>query len=216
MKSILKELPNYATEIEGVDFATSRGRLNAAVMEYVRSNITGVDAVYLAMPVWRTCFLPLVVLCEAWSRTTGLPSIFYLESFWTLFSSLLHKQIAYRVGNFACRARYWAVGTAAPGSGKSPALEPLKQALLQVLREMPDLAPGKNCDGFHIQPVSTHIAAIDRLRSTDGYQFFGASEGGPILCPQWPSSSTWNQGTHINWQRYLDAATGGGGGCIVL
>ena len=210
VKKIFKKIPSFATELTGIDFHDSRARLDAAVAEYVKSDITGVDAVYLAMPVWRTCFLPLVVLCEAWSRTTGLPSIFYLESFFTLFSSLLHKQIAYRVGNFACRARYWAVGTAAPGSGKSPALEPLKQALLQVLREMPDLAPGKNCDGFHIQPVSTHIAAVDRLRSTDGYQFFGASEGGPILCPQWPSSSTWNQGTHINWQRYLDAATGGG------
>ena len=123
-------------------------------------------------------------------------------------ASLLKKDITYRVANFSCRARYWAVGTAAPGSGKSPALDPLKQALLEVLRESQDLAPGKNADGFHIQPVGTHLAAVDRLRQTGGYQFFGASEGGPILCPSWPTSSTWNQGTHVNWQRYLDAATG--------
>ena len=30
-----------------------------------------------------------------------------------------------------------------------------------------------------------------------------------MLCPNWPSSGTWNQTTHINYQRFLDAANGG-------
>ena len=76
---------------------------------------------------------------------------------------------------------------------------------------MPDFAPGVPADGFHIQPVGTHAAAVDRLRSTGGYQFTGVGEGGPVLCPAWPSTSTWTQSTHINWQRYLDAATGRSG-----
>ena len=183
-------------------------RLQAAVAEYVTNNITGANAVYLANPLWRTCFLPVAVLFEAWSRTTGLPTIFYIDAFYALVSSLLKKDISYRVGSFPCRARYWAVGTAAPGSGKSPALDPLKHALREVLQELPDLAPGKRADQFHIQAVGTHMAAVDRLRYTGGYQFIGASEGGPMLCPSWPASSTWNQSSHINWQRYLDAATG--------
>lgn len=208
VEAVLQNLPLFSKEILEADFGMLRERLSTVVPQYVESNITGSDAVHLACPLWRTCFFPLAVLFEAWSRTTGLPTIFYVDAFYTLVSSLLKKTITYRVANFECRARYWAVGTAAPGSGKSPALEPLKKALLQVLNELPDLAPGKNYDGFHVQPVGTHIAAVDRLRHTDGYQFFGASEGGPVLCPSWPASSTWNQGTHVNWQRYLDAATG--------
>ncbi|CAJ1363411.1 unnamed protein product, partial [Effrenium voratum] len=54
-----------------------------------------------------------------------------------------------------------------------------------VMREMPDLSPGLPGDGFHIQPVSTHAAAIDRLQETQGYQFFGASEGGAV---QWQTA----------------------------
>eukprot|EP00438_Fugacium_kawagutii_P024089 Skav218388 [mRNA] locus=scaffold3482:8652:12922:- [translate_table: standard] len=149
------------------------------------------------MPLWRTCFFPLAVLFEAWGRSTGLPTIFYLDAFYTLLSSLLHKSITYQVANFHCRARYWAVGTAAPGSGKSPALEPLKRALLEVLRESPDLAPGKNMDGFHVQPIGTHLAAVDRLRHTTGYQYFGASEGGPILCSPPPGDS-------VQWETAVD------------
>eukprot|EP00438_Fugacium_kawagutii_P009631 Skav214980 [mRNA] locus=scaffold508:78764:83263:- [translate_table: standard] len=208
VSAVLQNLPLFSKEILDADYKIMRERLSNMVTRYVESNVTGSDAVHLACPLWRTCFFPLAVLFEAWSRTTGLPTIFYVDAFYTLVSSLLKKTITYRVANFECRARYWAVGTAAPGSGKSPALEPLKKALLQVLRELPDLAPGKNYDGFHVQPVGTHLAAVDRLRHTDGYQFFGASEGGPVLCPSWPTSSTWNQGTHVNWQRYLDAATG--------
>ena len=208
VQEVLEKMPLFSKEIGDADFEILRNRLASTVPHHVGSNITGADAVYLAMPFWRTCVFPIAVALEAWARTTGLPTIFYIDAFYTLLGSLLNKEIRYRVAYFHCRARYWAVGTAAPGSGKSPALEPLKQALLEVLREMPDLAPGQCHDNFHIQPVGTHMAAVDRLRETSGYQFFGASEGGPILCPSWPTSCNWNQGTHINWQRYLDAATG--------
>ena len=206
--SVLAEVPDFSCEIAGVSWEVLTQRLQQCVPEYVKSKVTGADAVQLGSPLWRTCFFPLAVLLQAWSRTTGIPAIFYIDAFCTLAGSLLNKHVAFDVAGFACRARYWAVGTAAPGSGKSPSLEPLKEALLEVMREMPDLSPGLPGDGFHIQPVSTHAAAIDRLQETQGYQFFGASEGGPVLCPSWPTSSTWNRSSHVDWQRYLDAATG--------
>lgn len=108
-------IPDFSAESAETPWTTIQARLSAAVIEYVKSNITGAEAVYLAMPLWRTCFLPMAVLFEAWSRTTGLPTIFYIDAFSTLMSSLLRKDITYRVTNFPCRARYWAVGTAAPG-----------------------------------------------------------------------------------------------------
>ena len=201
-------LPLYSCEVLDPSWSDLCGRLDRCMQEYVQGKIVAADAVYLATPLWRTCFFPIAVLLEAWSRTTGLPTLFYIDSFFALLASLLNKQVNYNVAGFDVRARYWAVGTASPGSGKSPALDPMKDALLEVLREDPDLAPGVPGDGFHVQPVGTHAAAVDRLRSTGGYQFIGAGEGGPVLCPAWASSATWNQGTHINWQRYLDAATG--------
>lgn len=93
--------------------------------------------------------------------------------------------------------------------GKSPALEVMRDELLKVLQANPELAPGTCDDEFHLQQAGTHCAATDRLRDTGGYQFVTAAEGGPMLCPSWPTSATWNQSTHINLQRYLDSAYGG-------
>ena len=116
----LTRTPDFSAEPAETPWTTIQARLSAAVIEYVKSNITGAEAVYLAMPLWRTCFLPMAVLFEAWSRTTGLPTIFYIDAFSTLMSSLLRKDITYRATNFPCRARYWAVGTAAPGKEVAP------------------------------------------------------------------------------------------------
>ncbi|CAK9086660.1 unnamed protein product, partial [Durusdinium trenchii] len=202
-------MEHFSCELRETEWSTFCERLWNAVEEYMQSEIVAAEAVELEAPLWRTCFLPIVVLFDAWSKTTGLPTVFYLDAFYSLISSLLNKNITFNAANFACRARYWAVGTAAPGSGKSPALDPLKNALVEVMKEMPDLSPGEATDHFHMQPVGTHCAAIDRLQSTGGYEFFGASEGGPVLCPSWPTQSKWEQGGYVNWQRYLDAATGG-------
>ncbi|CAK9047711.1 Uncharacterized protein SCF082_LOCUS26680, partial [Durusdinium trenchii] len=202
-------MEHFSCELRETEWRTFCERLWNAVEEYMQSEIVAAEAVELEAPLWRTCFLPIVVLFDAWSKTTGLPTVFYLDAFYSLISSLLNKNITFNAANFACRARYWAVGTAAPGSGKSPALDPLKNALVEVMKEMPDLSPGEATDHFHMQPVGTHCAAIDRLQSTGGYEFFGASEGGPVLCPSWPTQSKWEQGGYVNWQRYLDAATGG-------
>ncbi|CAK9086653.1 unnamed protein product, partial [Durusdinium trenchii] len=205
----LAAMEHFSCELRETEWSTFCERLWNAVEEYMQSEIVAAEAVELEAPLWRTCFLPIVVLFDAWSKTTGLPTVFYLDAFYSLISSLLNKNITFNAANFACRARYWAVGTAAPGSGKSPALDPLKNALVEVMKEMPDLSPGEATDHFHMQPVGTHCAAIDRLQSTGGYEFFGASEGGPVLCPSWPTQSKWEQGGYVNWQRYLDAATGG-------
>ena len=204
----LQALPLFSCETLDPSLEDKCESLRVAVQDYATQNLVAADAVQVAMPLWRTTFFPLAVLLEAWSRTTGLPAVFYVDSFYALLGSLLNKHVAYDAAGFPCRARCWAVGTASPGSGKSPTLDPLKEALQEVLRENPELAPGTAADGFHVQPVGTHAAAVDRLRSTGGYQFIGAGEGGPVLCPAWPSSATWTQSTHINWQRYLDAATG--------
>ena len=211
VRTILRQIKNFSVEIRQADAATMQERLKAGVAEYATCHMTGDAAVYQPMPLWRTCFLPLAVLFEAWSRTTGMPAVYYLDAFYCLFSSLVKKDLTFQVASFACRARYWAVGSAAPGSGKSPAFTPMKQALQAVMQEWPDLAPGKNIDGFHMNKVGTHLGAVDRLRDTEGYLVFGAAEGGPLLCPSWPTSGTWNQGTHVNWHHFLDTATGAAG-----
>lgn len=101
------------------------------------------------------------------------------------------------------------MGTAQPGSGKSPALDAIVDCLGRVLSQHSDSAPGHRWDKFHIFEAMTHCAAVDKLKLTDGYGTIVAGEGGPLLCPSWPVSSTWNQTTHLNLARFLDSAHGG-------
>lgn len=81
--------------------------------------------------------------------------------------------------------------------------------MMKVLERNAGIAPGEQEDRFHLQNASTHAAIVDKLRHTGGYLMVAASEGGPLLCPSWPSSGTWNQATHVNLQRMLDSAYGG-------
>ena len=192
-----------------MDVTEITNQLQPLVRVFENDALTSEAAVRLQYPVWRTTFLPLAVLFEAWSRTTGMPTVFYIDSFAALLLGLINKDITVDVAGFPCQSRYWAVGTAQPGSGKSPAVDPMVECMRKVLRANHDLAAGKPWDTFHIFKPMTHCAAIDKLKTTDGYATIVAGEGGPLLCPSWPTSGTWNQATHINLARFLDGANGG-------
>ena len=125
---VLESLPVLSCETQAAPWATLEQRLDAATQQYVVSKVTSPDAVATACAIWRTAFFWIVVLMEAWSRTTGMPTVIYIDTFYALVSSLVNKNIDFDAAGFPCRARYWACGTAAPGSGKSPAMEPLKAA----------------------------------------------------------------------------------------
>ena len=106
-----------------MDVTEITNQLQPLVRVFENDALTSEAAVRLQYPVWRTTFLPLAVLFEAWSRTTGMPTVFYIDSFAALLLGLINKDITVDVAGFPCQSRYWAVGTAQPGSGKSPAVD---------------------------------------------------------------------------------------------
>ncbi|CAJ1453396.1 unnamed protein product, partial [Effrenium voratum] len=187
--------------------ALSIFQAGAVIAGFEADEFGGKQAVELQYPLWRTSFYPILVLMEAWSRSTGMPTVFYYDAFCALLMGLLHKEICVDVAGYPCRSRYWAIGTARPGSGKSPAVDPMVECLRSVLQENLHLAAGCGWDKFHLLGPGTHCAAVDKLKVTDGYATLIAGEGGPLLCPSYPQNGTWNQSTHINFSRFLDSAT---------
>ncbi|CAJ1458910.1 unnamed protein product [Effrenium voratum] len=196
-------------EILAMEQADVKEQLPAVIAGFEADEFGGKQAVELQYPLWRTSFYPILVLMEAWSRSTGMPTVFYYDAFCALLMGLLHKEICVDVAGYPCRSRYWAIGTARPGSGKSPAVDPMVECLRSVLQENLHLAAGCGWDKFHLLGPGTHCAAVDKLKVTDGYATLIAGEGGPLLCPSYPQNGTWNQSTHINFSRFLDSATGG-------
>ena len=173
------------------------------------NRLAAAEALRLSTPLWRTTAYPLAVLCEAMSIAQGMPAVFYHDTFLALFGSLLHKDLAVSIGGWECRSRFWVVGTADPGGGKSAAVDPMRDLLDSVLQEFPDLAPGSRFGRFHFCGPCTHAAAADRLRENDGYLAVVSGEAGPLLCPSWASSLRWEPRGYMNLSKFLDAAGGG-------
>ena len=71
VQEVLEKMPLFSKEIGDADFEILRDRLASTVPHHVGSNITGADAVYLAMPFWRTCVFPIAVALEAWREQQG-------------------------------------------------------------------------------------------------------------------------------------------------
>ena len=100
-----------------------------------------------------------------------MPAAFYLDAILASVSSIINKDIGVKVAGFISHAKYWVADTAEPGSGKSPAIDPITKALHDVLAEEPALAPGESTQRYHRQERTTHAVAADRLRSSVGYLF---------------------------------------------
>ena len=137
-------------------------------------------------------FLPLAVLFEAWSRTTGTPTVFYIGSFAALLLGLINKDIAVDVAGFPCQSRYWAVGM---GVARAQ-LWTQWWSVCGKFSAATMILSGKPWDTFHIFKPMTHCAAIDKLKTkfnaahgwTDSVlSFVGGSKQGQQKTP-WKSS----------------------------
>ena len=209
VEAFLRQLPLYAPSLHRLGPRAMLRRFSIGIDSLQHGSFDCTHAIDVEIPMWRTIVYPLAVLFSALSRCTSMPTVFYLDSFIALLSSVLHKDIAVRVAGFMSRARFWCSSTQEPGAGKSPALDPLRNLLFEVMASDPTFAPGSASTRFHMQQGTTHARALNRLASSSGYLLIASAEAGPLLCPTWPTNGTWNQSTHIDYSRFLDAANGG-------
>ena len=166
------------------------------------------EATQISVPFYRSTYYPLAVLMEALCWCTGAPTLLALDCFTSVLTSLFHKDLAVACPPWETRARYWTAGSAAPGCGKNPALDPFREMLQSVLAEFPHLGAGDADDSFHVQQGSTHAACLDHLRAANGYLLVASSEAQPLLCPQYPVHGTWDPAKYIALNKFLDAAYG--------
>ncbi len=208
-QAFLSALPLFLPSVAKLSAESVSRRFAAGAQAWCGLPLSVEAAESTEVPHWRTFPYPRAVLFEALAQSCGTPAVFYVDAFAALLRSILHKNLAVANPPFTTRARYWVAGTAAPGCGKNPALDPLRDILLEVMGELPHLAPGSSRSRCHLQQATTHAAAQDRLTTTGGYLFIATAEGGPLQCPTWPTHGTWDQARFVNYQRLLDAAYGG-------
>ena len=137
------------------------------------------------------------------------PQHFTTNPVFAMVSSMVRNEMCVELAGFGARTRFWSVGAAEPGSGKAPAMIPLRDLLFKVCVGDAELAPGGMASRFHTQEGAARWAALDRLKPSQRYLLIASAEATPCFAPTWPTQGNWNQSTHTNYQRFLDAANGG-------
>ena len=112
-------------------------------------------------------------------------------------------------GRWKTKNRCWTAATADIGQGKSPAMEPLLEAMKKVLRRRPAFAMGSSVDGFHYQKASTTASAVLKLRQCHGYLTLCSYESGMCLSPALAMGGATDAAKHVDLPLFLNAARGG-------
>lgn len=202
------KLPEVAPEIANLQSRGLLRRAEALAAGIMNSKTGSDDAIKLNLPFWMCHSYRLAVLCEAVSRSTSIPAVFYLDAVRTSAMSLLNKMAHITAGGYTSKARPWFCGVGDPGTGKSHAADPLQEVVEEVCAENPAYSVGEASDGYHVVRGRTYSAFEDKLRDTGGYALLLHGEGSPYLCPSYPAKGTFDDGKGLLFDRLLDTAYG--------
>ena len=209
--AFLQTLPPYASEhgspdsLQDMD-AWVEKRLDIVVAERMNSKAKLDSLPYLA----DTLPYPLAVLCEAAAQANGMPFEFFVDTIVAACHSLLNKDFYAQLGQYRSKSRYWFVGTAEPGVGKSPAMEPVMKILFDVLREHAALLPGHAEDDWQYMQSSTTAAAVDKLLRSEGYLCLYTGEAGRCLDLAYAAGGKSDAVKTVNLSFFLDTTHGVG------
>ena len=123
----------------------------SAVHQLVRDRVNCAAAMEVNGFIADTVAYPLLVLLHATASAEALPAVFFLDVVQGLLHSVLNEHAFVQLGRWESRSRYWTVGAASVGEGKSPCMKPLMQAMQRVLEKHLALAVGHASAGFHYQ-----------------------------------------------------------------
>ena len=207
-RSFLSNLPLFRHEARSLSAAADAW--HAEFADLCEDTVNGATAMHVQPYLGDTALYPLLVLLQASSWTTDMPAVFYVDVVHALVSSILHKELHVRLNaRWNTRNRYWTAATADIGQGKSPAMQPLFDAMERVLRRNPSFAVGAANDNFHFQQASTTASAVLKLRQCNGYLTMFSDESGLCLSPALATGGCTDAAKHVDLPLFLNAAHGG-------
>ena len=210
-EKFLASLGRYSPQQERLGPRASLARLQRGVETVRTSGSGGMDALQLVVPFWEAHDYRICVLCEAVARTTGIPSVFFLDSLRATTMSVLHKKASVTSSGYVSKARPWFFGVGDPGTGKSHAADALGAVCLEMCERNAEYAGG-DPPNFHVIRTRTYAAFEDTIKDSAGYGLVVTGEGKPLLCPTWPSRGTFDNESGLPFDRLMDAAYGKGFG----
>ena len=209
-RQFLSELPSFQPQGCAVPVDAAASGWYAELADLCEDNVNGATAMQVQPFLGDTGLYPLLVLLQASSWATDMPLVFYVDMVHALVGSVLHKELFVHLnGRWKTKNRYWTAATADIGQGKSPAMEPVLDAMKRVLRRHPSFAVGFANDGFHYQKASATASAVLKLRQCSGYLTLCSDESGMCLSPALAAGGVTDAAKHVDLPLFLNAAHGG-------
>ncbi len=207
VKNFLGSLPQY---MPNASMENAISKFRSAANTLLQDSISSLAAMQTSPLVGETTCYPFSVMVMAASIASATPMALLLDTVLAVLHSLVHKHFHLNLGRWENRSRYWFVGSADTGEGKRGAMKPVIQAAQKVLRNSAGLMVGNPADDFHMQQSCTSAAAIDKLRSTDGYLLLHSDEAGQCLDLTFSGTSAGGtrKSEHVDLTMFLDAAHG--------
>lgn len=204
-RSFLHDLPlyNHDTTLQEVTKV-----FEGAVSQLWYDKVNSIAALQVRLYIADSLPYPFLVLLEATRRAIGIPAPFYIDIVTGLIHAVLHKHTYVKMGRWKSKSRHWWVGTDNVGEGKSISMKSLVDTMVSALAECSAHACGVESDRFHVQQYGTTAAAIDKLRSADGYLCIYCPDAGRCLCMAAASGGKTDPHEFINLECFLDAAHG--------
>ena len=143
-------------------------------------------------------------------RTNSLPANIYIDSFIAIWSSLLNKDIHVNARGYKTYSKFWYQGTAPPGVGKNPIIDPTVAICEKVMKENDKFAIGFRAENYHFFNGGTDAVGMYKFRLTSGYQCIHNGEANTIISLGYAVSGVWDRSKHLDIPgRHLDSAYGG-------
>lgn len=182
--------------------------LDVALASMVHDEVNSAAALEVRPYVADSLLYPFYVLMEATSKALAIPPLFLVDNVTALMHSVLHKHTYAKVGRWKSKSRYWWVGVANVGEGKSQGMKALTDDMVAALSKHSAFAAGHSHDRFHFQQSGTTAAAIDKLRTCCGYLCIYCSDAGRCLSKPAAAGTPADPHKHVDLEYFLDAAHG--------
>ena len=161
----VSDLPSTCPHVLRLGPRATLAQLKRSLQCIRDSHITGTDSLNLVLPFWLCHDYRLSVLTEAASRCTGIPTLFYIDSFRCCAMGLIHKNASVYSQGYDGSNRPWAWGVGDPSTSKSHAADPLNKFAVEVCKENSEHAVAMNTGQYHILKTRTYAALQDKYNT---------------------------------------------------
>ena len=210
-----RQVPLYSSYICQTSLKAVIADTVAGARARKRQQVTAAEACELSSDLAYCTFFPLAVAARYVAARGGKPESFVTDMFLACLASCLHRLLSLSLyptsdPDFLIRARFWAVLTGDPTTGKSPTYSWLLAIFRKFLQQHQQHFPWLEEHGVsHIYTRGTHAGLNETMRDTGGVILCTSPEARTVLDPAFINRLIVDDKHYVDLSCLLETASGG-------